>query len=78
MITFYYKCRCMAEEVALEVRNRRHGEDVGEWMHHVVQLAMTTDHMTRSPRCRAATVEYAKLPMAENTPYIGGEPKLDS
>lgn len=77
MITISYKCSCMLAEVSIEVRNRREGEDVIDWMHDV-QFAMTVDHIGRSPHCRAETVEYAKIPMPENAPHIGGVPRLDS
>lgn len=58
-----YKCRCMAEEDTIFVRDRRDDEDVVHWVEHVVGQALAEDHRRRSPACRSSKTEYIKIPV---------------
>ena len=69
-----YKCACMAEEAIVKVPVRREDEDVVDWMSHICTAAIAIDHRFRSPDCRAEKIDYIKIPMSENTPYIGAKP----
>lgn len=70
-----YKCTCMKEEVSLRVPFRKDGEDIVEWMANCVQTALYLDHRKRSPLCMRTAMEYAKMPVPENTPFIGADVK---
>ncbi len=65
MIAITWKCRCMPEEAVLQVRNRWNSEDFLDWMRNVVQCDLGAAHAKRSPWCRSAKVEYAKIPAPE-------------
>lgn len=78
MIELRYKCACMPTEVALSVRYHTSDEDVVEWMRDVVQQEIGRDHANRSPLCMRNAMEYAKIPVPENAPYVGGKPELHS
>ncbi len=56
-----YKCQCMAAEGSVQVRERTGTEDIRDFMERV-RVALTDDHKIRSPFCRTATMEYAKVP----------------
>ncbi len=56
-----YKCQCMKAESCVQVQERESGEDIGDFMERV-RVALTDDHKKRSPFCRTATMEYAKVP----------------
>lgn len=73
-----YKCRCMATEAHVEVRDRREDEDILEWMESAVQPTLGAYHIRTSPWCRSTVSEYVKIPMPENSPFIGGKPRMDS
>jgi len=77
-LTIAYKCRCMAAEAEILVRARGEREDIADWVREAVQVALSSDHMARSPLCRSPTVEHCKIPMPENAPYVGAAPRLDS
>jgi hypothetical protein len=66
-----WKCRCMPEEAALEVRARAPGEDIAAWMEGVVLPSVTRAHTAWSPLCGATAVEYLKLPIPEDGRGIG-------
>lgn len=72
-----FKCKCMAAEATVQVRNRNEHEDVADWM-ELVQSTISNAHRKTSPLCMSATMEYAKIPMPENAPFIGGKPQLQS
>lgn len=76
MMTILYKCHCMAAEAAVEVAERRDGEDILDWMQHV-QMAIGVDHRKRSVLCMATALEYAKIPVPEGSPAIGVKPRLN-
>ena len=65
-----YKCSCMPEEVEILVTDRHPDGDILPWM-HLVQVAIGTDHEARSPKCKAATMEYAKIPVEDKDLPIG-------
>jgi hypothetical protein len=75
VITIFYKCACMPAERSVDVPPRREDEDIIDWMETCVRLSIGLDHRKRSPLCRAAALEYAKIPAPENAPFIGGVPK---
>jgi len=56
-----YRCACMIEEATLTVRERGPREDIVDWMEGAVQIALTDDHRSRSPRCRNEAMDYAKI-----------------
>lgn len=72
-----YKCTCFSEEVKVLVPFRRKDENVIDWMNLCVQPALYLDHRQRSPRCRKAEMEYAKLPAPENAPFLGAKPEVN-
>lgn len=72
-----YKCKCMKEEATVNVPFRRADEDIGKWVQGTMGMAIYLDHRTRSPNCRMTAMEYAKLPVPDNAPYLGGEPKVN-
>lgn len=72
-----YKCTCMTAEVSVAVPDRQKDEDIRDWMLKV-GIAISADHQIRNPICGATSMEYAKIPMPENAPFIGGKPKMDS
>lgn len=76
MISIRYKCRCMAKEAAVDIRDREDGEDIIRWMNCAVQPGLGEDHRRRSPSCRASKTEYVKIPARENAPFLGGKPEL--
>ena len=78
MIEVRYRCRCMDAEVGVSVRSRTSAEDVVFWVEQVVGHAIARDHRARSPACRHEKMEYAKIPVPENAPFLGGEPRLNS
>lgn len=78
MYEVIYKCRCMATERTLNVRNREPDEDITDYMEDVVRREITDDHRMQSPICMAPALEYAKLPMPENAPGVGMKPKLNA
>lgn len=71
-----YKCRCMEAEAIVGVPYREKDEDLLIWMNGV-QRAIGTNHHSRSPYCRATAMEYAKLPMPENSSSIGMKPEVN-
>lgn len=73
----FYKCVCMKEETKCTVPLRQEGEDIGKWMHKV-GIAISADHQIRIPICNATAMEYAKIPLPENAPFIGAKGKLNS
>lgn len=77
MMEILYKCKCMPAEVPVAVPEREKGQDLGPWMNKV-GVAILADHQLRSPMCGEDKMEYAKIPMPENAPFLGAKPKLDS
>lgn len=73
-----YKCKCLVNEVEIEVRERLPDEIIVHWVETVVGYAIGNDHNNRSPTCREKTVEYVKIPVPENAPYIGSKPRMNS
>jgi hypothetical protein len=59
----YYKCRCMADEVTVFVRDRKDDEDVADWVQSTLGMAMGADHASRNPLCRSSSMEYVKIPV---------------
>lgn len=76
MIEVRYKCLCMAEEAVVCLPYRSDDEDVVTWVRETVGWLISSDHARRSPSCMQTCVEYVKIPMPENAPYIGGRPEL--
>ena len=74
-ISIRYLCRCMKEEVTVEVAPRIESEDVIAWMHNVMSPRIAADHLARSPLCRQRTMTYVKIPFDDDTP-VGSEKKL--
>lgn len=66
-----YKCRCMANEVTIDVHDREEGEDVVDWMKGCVVVEVSLDHGNRSPLCQERKMEYVKLPYDSETGRIG-------
>lgn len=77
MIEVRYKCACMPAEASIQVPFRNENEDVVQWMQNCLTPAIYLDHRRRSPNCRAAVMEYAKLPVPENARFIGGKPEVN-
>jgi len=73
-----YRCACMVAEAEFDVRERREDEDQGDWMDACILPAMIAAHGLQSPLCREDKVEYVKIPVPENAPFLGAAPKLDS
>ena len=73
MIEFRYKCQCMHEEAIVMVKERTADQDVIEWIDFVVRPALGKDHDHRSPLCRAAKVEYLKIPFDDDKPIGSGK-----
>lgn len=65
----WFKCRCMAQEAVVQVRERGPQEDVSEFMVRV-QEALTVRHRELSLLCMSTTMEYAKVPVEGDV--IGG------
>lgn len=76
--TVLYKCACMPAEVSLEVPNRRADQDVADWVENTMGAVIGADHCRRSALCIRSKMEYAKIHVPENAPFIGGAPKLNS
>jgi hypothetical protein len=57
-----YKCRCMAAEVSVQMRERGKVEPIERYM-HAIQSELSVDHARRSPLCVAGKMEYVKLPV---------------
>lgn len=76
MIVFY-KCRCMRAEAPVEVRERRKGEDIVEWMESAVSRAISAHHSNTNALCMATAREHVKIPAPESAPFIGAKPALD-
>jgi hypothetical protein len=74
MTTILFKCRCMDAESAFDMPARRFNEDAADFVKRA-QAWMTDYHRELSPFCRAATVEYIKLPVPEDGRPIGASPK---
>lgn len=77
MLAIRYKCRCMEADVEIEVSSRPDGGDLMLWM-NVVQHTIALDHATRSPRCQATAMEFAKISVDEDAPGIGIKRRLSS
>lgn len=58
-----YKCRCMAEEATVFVRDRRDDEDAAHWVERVAGSAVAEHHRNGSPACRSGVTEYLKIPI---------------
>lgn len=69
----FYKCRCMKAEAVIDVPDRRPEGELMEWM-GLVQHAIAVDHKALSPRCMAVAMEYAKIPLEDETQGIGVKP----
>ena len=67
----------MQDEGKCLVPIRSAGEDISEWMNKV-RIAITEDHHKRNALCIQTKMEYVKIPVPENAPYLGAEPKLNS
>lgn len=78
MILVSYKCTCMQDEGSFLVRDRTAVENAVEWVEGPMAKALGADHRRRSPTCTASKVEYVKIPMPENAPYLGGAPVLNA
>jgi len=74
MIEVKYRCGCMAAEAALLVIPRDPKRDVAEWIDGPLMAAVSYDHKTRSPFCRAVALEYLKIPADDPTGAIGVKP----
>lgn len=74
MVTVLYKCRCLRDEVTVQVRYRAANETLEDWMELVVRPVVQMDHAGRSPKCDADKLQYAKIWRPENEPFIGGKP----
>jgi hypothetical protein len=73
-----YKCRCMKDEVTIECRDRAEGEGIVEWLEGPAAATISADHERRSPLCASRVMEYVKIPISENAPFLAGKPRLDS
>jgi hypothetical protein len=78
MIEVRYLCRCMVEEAVLQVRPRRKGEDLIEWINEGLGPVLFADHKRRSPQCPSTKTEYCKFEVPENTQGVRFPPRLDS
>lgn len=76
-VSIPYKCQCMNEEAVVLVPFRRKDENVIQWMDACVGPALSLDHRFRSPDCRSTKMEYAKIPLPENAPYLGAKPEMN-
>ena len=76
MIEVKYKCRCMKDEAGVFVVPRDPNRDVVQWIDGPVMAAITYDHTTRSPFCRAEKLDYLKLPLDEQGLAIGAKPEI--
>lgn len=61
-IELKYKCACMGKEGSFFMRERLNDEDIEDYMNRVIR-AVDVAHNNVSPRCRATSVEYLKLPI---------------
>ncbi len=66
-----YKCRCMAEEAQVFVRDRGKDQDVVDWVERTVGKALAADHRSRSPLCRADKTDYIKIPLHRDDEEVG-------
>jgi hypothetical protein len=71
MTRITYKCRCMIEEVSIDIPSRGRSVELPDWIERVVKPELGRDHATRSPLCAATAVEYLKLPIPEDGRRIG-------
>jgi hypothetical protein len=55
----------METETSFECRERKPGEDITVFMGYI-ESCVTTDHRRKSPLCRAAKLEYLKLPIGRD------------
>lgn len=67
----------MKNEVELVIPDRRANGDLGDWM-HMMATCISTDHRAMNPICMRTEMEYAKIPMADNSQGVGMASKLDS
>jgi hypothetical protein len=74
----FYKCKCFDEQVEVEVRERLPDEDLLHWVETVIGMAVDHDHNQRSPSCREKNMEFVKVPMPENAPFLGAKPRMDA
>ena len=58
-----YKCHCMARERQIDVTDRASGSEIAEWMDCIITPAISYDHRNLNRLCRAASMEYVKIPM---------------
>lgn len=65
-----YKCRCMAAETEIDVPDRRPGTIITTWM-DMVMKNIGFDHRELSSHCRSTQLEYAKIPVDEESSQIG-------
>lgn len=73
MLEIRYKCLCMGAEAVVHVVERDPARDVVEWMEEIVQPSIAYDHRRRSPKCRRAKMEYAKIPVDPISEAVGSK-----
>lgn len=72
-----YKCKCMQDQVGVEIRPRGSHENIEDWM-IVLSEALSSHHKNLNSNCMETKMEYVKIPISENSKGIGMAPILDS
>ena len=73
-IVIKYSCyQCGLKKIDLAVPSRE-DEDVVFWVEHIVGQHIKDDHLKRSPKCQAKTVQDLMIPV-EGTEKVGGSVK---
>jgi hypothetical protein len=73
LLTVKYTCGlCDAVDAAVTLPARASDEDLIKWMDKLT-LAISQDHMRRSPQCRARKLKHVQIPIS-NAEWVGGPP----
>lgn len=73
-IEVIYSCfACSVIEQKVMVPARGPEDDVVHWVKNILGHAIDLDHSTRSPHCRAETMDHVKIPIT-GADKIGGAP----
>lgn len=65
-VKIIYKCRCMAAETEIDVPDRRTGTEIAVWL-DMVRGNIAFDHRELSSHCQSTQMEYAKIPLDDNS-----------
>lgn len=63
MIEVQYKCQCLDEERSVWIKNRHKNESAESVIDRAAR-AVSDDHSSVRPYCRAPHVEYCKIPVS--------------